>query len=115
MREGFADVQLADMAAIGLDWDGEVVSQSSRTSLYAEALSRLPVYECFCTRAEIQEAASAAHGPVGAYPGTCLSLTASERAERRAAGRVPALRVRTGGPVVSFDDRVLGSQRGVRR
>ncbi len=112
VREGFADGQLADMAAIGLDWDGEVVAQSSRTPLYAEALSRLPVYECFCTRAEIQEAASAAHGPVGAYPGTCRSLTAAERAERRAAGRVPALRVRAGGPVVAFADRVLGAQSG---
>ena len=77
-----------------------------------EPLSRLPVYECFCTRAEIQEASSAAHGPVGAYPGTCLSLTEDERALRRAAGRAPALRVRTGGPVVSFADRVLGASSG---
>ena len=112
VREGFADAQLADMAAIGLDWDGEVVSQSSRTGFYEDALSRLPVYECFCTRAEIQEASSAAHGPVGTYPGTCLSLTEDERAVRRAAGRAPALRVRTGGPVVSFTDRVLGESSG---
>jgi glutamyl-tRNA synthetase len=112
VREGLAEAQLADLAALGLDWDGQVVAQSSRTPLYEDALSRLPVYECFCTRAEIQEASSAAHGPVGMYPGTCLALTADERARRRAEGRSPALRVRTGGPVLSFTDRVLGEQTG---
>ena len=34
-------------------------------------------------RAEIREAASAAHGPLpeGAYPGTCLRLTAADQRE----------------------------------
>lgn len=112
VRPGFAEAQLDDMHAIGLDWDGEVVRQSARTSLYAEALERLPVYECFCTRAEVAEAASAAHGPVGAYPGTCRGLSEAERAARRAAGRVPALRVAADGAVVTFVDRVLGEQSG---
>ncbi|MDA0182307.1 tRNA glutamyl-Q(34) synthetase GluQRS [Solirubrobacter phytolaccae] len=112
VRPGFAEQQLADMAAIGLDWDGEVVWQSARTSLYAEALSRLDVYECFCTRAEVAEAASAAHGPVGAYPGTCRALTDEDRARRRAEGRVPALRVAASGETVAFVDRVLGEQSG---
>jgi glutamyl-tRNA synthetase len=111
VRPGFAERQLADMAAIGLDWDGEVVWQSARTELYAEALSRLPVYECFCTRAEVAAAASAAHGPVGAYPGTCRGLSEAERAERRRE-RAPALRVDAGGAVVSFTDRLLGPQSG---
>ena len=73
------------------------------------------MYECFCTRAEIREAASAAHGPLpeGAYPGTCLRLSASELAEKRAAGRPPALRVRAGAEVVEFQDRLLGPVSGV--
>jgi glutamyl-tRNA synthetase len=112
VRERFVAKQLADLAAIGLDWDGEVVSQSARLSLYSEALSALPVYECFCTRAEIREAASAAHGPVGVYPGTCRSLSSSDRASLRAAGREPALRVDAGGSVVGFEDRVLGCYSG---
>ena len=111
VRPGFAERQLADMALLGLDWDGEVVSQSARTGLYEEALSVLPVYECFCTRAEIAEAASAAHGPVGAYPGTCRGLSEADRSARRVE-RAPALRVDAGGGVVSFVDRVLGSQSG---
>ena len=42
--------QLADLRAIGLDWDGEPVRQSERTPLYREALARLSdqgrVYPC---------------------------------------------------------------------
>ena len=112
VREAFVSEQLDDLAAIGLDWDGPVVSQSARSSLYAAALSSLPVYECFCTRAEIREAASAAHGPVDFYPGTCRGLSEVERAARREV-RSPALRVDAGGVSVSFVDRVLGLRSGV--
>ncbi len=113
VRPGLAAAQLADLAALGIDWDGEVVSQSSRGLEYAAALERLPVYECFCTRAEIRESASAAHGPVGAYPGICLRLTEDERAARRAQGRAPALRVHARGAVVGFEDRLHGFCEGV--
>ena len=92
--------QLVDLRAIGLDWDGEPVRQSERTTLYRDALARLEaaelVYPCWCTRAEIRAAAEAPHGPLpdGAYPGTCRRLTATERAEReRIAGRPPSLRL----------------------
>jgi glutamyl-tRNA synthetase len=119
VRPGAAEQQLADLAAIGLDWDGDVTFQSRRLDLYAAAIERLRagghLYECFCTRAEIRAAASAPHGPLpeGAYPGTCLHLTAAERAARRASGRAPALRVRAGGATVAFEDRVLGGGAGV--
>jgi glutamyl-tRNA synthetase len=95
------------------------VRQSGRLALYDEAVQRLRaaglVYECWCTRAEIREAASAPHGdlPEGAYPGTCRALTERERAEKRAAGRPPALRVRAGAARVGFDDRVAGPVTGV--
>jgi glutamyl-tRNA synthetase len=115
VRAGIEQSQLADLTAIGLDWDGPVVRQSERTSLYEEALTRLDVYPCYCTRAEIREAASAPQGvPVeGAYPGTCRELTASVRTEREAAGRTPALRLRAGAAEVEFEDRLLGSRSGV--
>ena len=87
--------QLADLAALGLDSDEPLVRQSERTALYDDAIARLDregaLYRCWCTRAEIREAASAPHGPLpeGAYPGTCRDLT--RRAERRArAQRAPA-------------------------
>jgi glutamyl-tRNA synthetase len=114
VRAGAAERQLADLAALGLDWDGEVVFQSARDAHYARALAALEadgrVYECFCTRAEIRAAASAPHGPLpeGAYPGTCRELSDAERAARRAAGREPALRVRADAVRVGFEDLVLG-------
>ena len=107
VRPGAADRQLADLAAIGLDRDGPVVHQSDRTQLYDAAIATLVdrdlAYECFCTRREIREAASAPHpdpsfpqriGADGAYPGTCRSLTPAQVQQRRSAGRRSALRLR---------------------
>ena len=89
--------QLRDLAELGLDWDGPVVRQSDRLHLYERAAAELPTYECFCTRREIAEAASAPHEDgFRPYGGTCLRLSASERASRRAV-RAPALRVAAGG------------------
>src|SRR4051812_8063657 len=94
-RPHFEQAQLDDLAAIGLDWDGEIVRQSERHALYEQAIARLDadglLYPCFCTRAEIREATSAPHGPLpeGAYPGTCRRLTAVQRAEREAGGGPP--------------------------
>jgi glutamyl-tRNA synthetase len=114
VRAGVAERQLADLAALGLDWDGPVVWQSERLQLYAQALAQLDadglLYPCYCTRAEIREAASAPHGALreGAYPGTCRDLSVAQRAARERAGRPPALRIRANATVVSFTDRVLG-------
>ncbi len=96
VRPGAAERQLADLAAIGLTWDGPVTYQSDRASGYRAAIERLTArgltYECFCTRREIREAASAPHpdpafphrlGADGAYPGTCRSLTPDQIAARR--------------------------------
>jgi glutamyl-tRNA synthetase len=119
VRERFYDEQLHDLAAIGLDWDGPVVRQSDRTGLYERALEALRehdlVYECWCTRTEIREAASAPHGelPEGAYPGTCRELTAAQRAERAAGGRPPACRIRAGAARIAFEDRLAGHVEGV--
>jgi glutamyl-tRNA synthetase len=110
--------QLADLAALGIDWDGPVVRQSERFDLYRAAIERLRddglVYPCYCTRrevrAEIEEAPRAphVHRPEGAYPGTCRELTDTERAERERAGRRPALRLRTNGEVIELVDGIAG-------
>lgn len=119
VRPGVEEAQLADLRALGLDWDGPVVRQSERMELYEEAISRLDaeglLYPCYCTRREIRAAASAPHGirATDRYPGTCRELTARECAEREAAGRVPALRVRAGGRRVAFEDRLLGRREDV--
>ncbi|MFD0867311.1 glutamate--tRNA ligase family protein, partial [Tessaracoccus lubricantis] len=82
--QGMEARNLADLQALGLGWDGPVVRQSERLELYRDAVASLPTYECFCTRREIAEAASAPHDGHRAYPGTCKGLSAAERAERRA-------------------------------
>ncbi|MEO8266243.1 MAG: tRNA glutamyl-Q(34) synthetase GluQRS [Ilumatobacteraceae bacterium] len=109
--------QLSSLRGIGLDWDGEVVRQSERFAMYHQAIARLPaerVYECYCTRREIREAAQAPHGvdSYGRYPGTCRSLTAGDRRALRDAGQRPALRLRSDEDEESFDDRCCGPQRG---
>ncbi len=113
-RPESAEQQLGDLAAIGLEWDLPVVRQSDRTALYGDALDQLRrgdlLYECWCSRAEIREASSAPHGATPRYPGTCLRLTASELAERRAGSRQPALRVRADRAQITFFDRVHGQQ-----
>ena len=74
---------MADLAWLGLTWDGPVVLQSERLGVYAAALARLRgeglLYPCFCTRAEIAEAMSAPHGAAAIYPGTCRGVDARDR------------------------------------
>lgn len=118
-RGHWLDEQLADLTAIGIDWDGGPIRQSARLGDYDSAIGRLIdlglVYECFCTRAEIREAASAPHGelPEGAYPGTCRDLSGAELAERRAGERPAALRVNAGAERIEFDDLAAGHCAGV--
>ena len=113
VREGSEARQLADLRAIGLDWDGPVVRQSQRTALYENAVAFLTAagltYECFCTRREILEAASAPHAPAGAYPGTCRNLT---EAQKSAQTRPPALRLRAEVTEFAVDDVVVGRFHG---
>lgn len=105
--------QVADLAALGLDFDGETVWQSQRLGAYADAVSRLDTYECYCTRREIAEAASAPHGDGHRpYPGTCLRLTAARRTEL-AATRRPALRVRAAAASCTVTDLWAGRVSGV--
>ena len=78
-RPEFVGGIFEDLRWLGIGWDGEVLVQSERTPLYAEALDRLRaqglVYPCFCTRADIAASLTAPHGDAGAaYPGTCRGL-----------------------------------------
>ncbi len=107
----FADRQLRDLARLGLTHDGPVVRQSERFPLYAEALEHLEVYECFCSRKEVAEAAQAPHGSTPFYPGTCRDLTPEERDERRLV-RQPCLRVKTHQAEVTFHDLLHGDVTG---
>ena len=103
--------QLADLAALGLDWDPPVIYQSHRLASYRSVIDGLRdqgrTFECFCTRREILEAPSAPHAPQGAYPGTCRDLTEAERADRRRS-RPPAIRIRADVDHFTVDDILHG-------
>lgn len=111
--------QLADLAAIGLHSDAPVVRQSERFSLYYDAIATLQrlgrVYECYCSRREIRDAAQAPHGEAAdgdTYPGTCREMTAVRLSELRQAGRRPALRLRSEGERFVVNDLIAGRFEG---
>src|SRR5256885_9572712 len=100
---GAADAILRCLDAFGMHWDA-VVYQSMRSDAYHAALHQLRqsgrTYPCACSRREISDAGVA--GVEGAvYPGTCRKSLAAGREAR-------ALRVRTDGAVVEFDDGLQG-------
>ncbi|MDA3039114.1 MAG: tRNA glutamyl-Q(34) synthetase GluQRS [Actinomycetota bacterium] len=114
VRSEHYESQSADLAALGIDWDGQAVRQSERGSLYEDALHELTdaghTYRCYCSRREIQQAVSAPNGPptVARYPGNCRELTAKDRAQREAAGRRWALRLRGPEDEIHYDDLLRG-------
>ena len=105
-------VQLAELAAIGLDWDGPVVRQQERFDRYDDAIATLDAagltYECFCSRREIREAAAAPARRRGApIRARAASSRAAERAARREI-RPPALRLRAPGDPITVEDELRG-------
>jgi glutamyl-tRNA synthetase len=110
--------QLDDLAAIGLTWDEPAEWQTQHPQRYDDAITELAerglLYECYCSRKDIQQAPRAPHAPQGAYPGTCRDLTDAEREIRRdATGRPPALRLRTDVVTYSVHDLLHGEYTGV--
>ena len=109
--------QLADLSAVGVTWDGAPEYQTAHTARYDAVVDHLSarglVYECYCSRRDIQQAPRAPHAPEGAYPGTCRNLSDDERAQRRAAGRSPALRLRSDTSEYTVSDVLHGSYTGV--
>lgn len=92
------------LAAFGMTWDGAVLFQSTRAHAYHAALEQLSaqdaLYPCNCTRREIADSAvPGIDGPV--YPGTCRSGLRAGRSAR-------AMRVRTRGAHIDFEDAVQG-------
>ena len=93
---GASDAILRDLERLAMHWDGEVVSQSTRTDLYGEALDALAdrgwTFECGCSRRDLVD---------GLYPGTCREGLPPGRSARSIRLRVPAARI-------EFDDGIQG-------
>ncbi|MGE2731834.1 tRNA glutamyl-Q(34) synthetase GluQRS [Mycolicibacterium vaccae] len=113
-----ADRQLADLAALGITWDGPAERQSAHRHRYDAVVDELGarglLFECYCSRKDIAAAPRAPHAPEGAYPGTCRDLTEAQRAQRRQqTGRPPALRLRSDVTSYTVHDLVHGDYTGV--
>jgi glutamyl-tRNA synthetase len=115
-------LQLLDaLRWLGLDWDeGPEVGgpygpyrQSERGELYADAIATLvsagEVYESYSTPAEIEARHLAAgRDPKLGYDGFDRDLTADQRAQFRAEGRTPVLRLRMPERDITWTDLVRG-------
>lgn len=117
----FATRQLHDLEALGIEWDGPIVKQSERLEHYQDAFADLNgrglLYECYCTRRELAEIASAPHRPPGSYPGTCRDLTESQRIAGReklsGTNRGPAHRLKSSlNTRIGLTDNVCGPYEG---
>lgn len=112
------------MRWLGLTWDegpgvgGEYgpYFQTERRALYDEYAAKLEAmgraYPCFCTSEELEKrrAEQLERGEDPRYDGRCRTLSAGERAARRAAGARPALRFAKpeADEEVAWDDIVRG-------
>lgn len=101
-----SDVEILDtLRRYGLEWDGEVVYQSQRIALYENALQTLRdrglVFDCACSRAELQRAASAPAEKELVYPGTCRNGLPAGRTAR-------AIRFKVPDDVIGFNDVLFG-------
>ena len=97
---------LHTLEAFGFEWDGEVVWQSRRHSLYRDALDRLKekglLYPCYCSRKDWQTAA--AQGADGfVYNGRCRRPE-----DRPHTDKPPAWRIRVNDETIGFDDGIVG-------
>ncbi len=105
---GAAAAILGTLEALGLDWDGAVMYQSTRTEAYYAALDELQrkdaLFPCACTRKEVADSAIAALDGALVYPGTCRRGLPPGRPAR-------ATRARVGAAVVDFDDGLQGRVR----
>jgi glutamyl-tRNA synthetase len=114
---------LEELRWLGLDWcEGPDVGgpfgpylQSQRSERYQAALDRLRadgrLFECWLSRRELREIASAPHGRGPVYGPAERARNARVAAEKRAAGKRPALRLSVPDRVVTFEDRLAGPQR----
>ncbi len=108
-QPGAADSIPAMLRAYGFEWDGPVVYQGRRSDLYQTALEKLRqaghTFPCSCSRKEIADStqtfAAAGDGRDLIYPGTCRNGLAPGKVAR-------AVRVKTGGTAIEFEDAVQG-------
>ena len=121
-KPGATAQAIEDLRWLGLDWDvagpeKSFTIQSNREERYAEVLRQLKeselVYPCTCTRAEVEDAASAPHESIldgVIYPGTCSHRSALDSEELDHERLKYAWRFRMPNGILSWTDSLYGKQ-----
>lgn len=108
-KTSWAERQLRDLAALGLESDAPVRWQSHQAAAYQAALAQLHqahrLYPCTCSRKDLALLASAPHGEDGLrpYPGTCRQGSLKTLGPDALRFRLPEGQVR-------WHDEVVGDQ-----
>ncbi len=125
-RPAFELAIIADLAWLGIRFDGEVRRQSEHFDVYRAGLARLEgsglVYPCFCSRQQVKLAVQARETDTGGsgtaeawprdpdgaplYPGTCRALDAEDAGRRVAAGEAHVLRLAMDRALASTDGEI---------
>lgn len=118
---------LEELRWLGLDWDegpdrgGPFAPyvQSERSERYASALRFLTLkgltFECWLSRRDLRELASAPHGELPAYGPTERRLNEQLREQKQEQGKQPSIRLKgpeaAAGAELSFNDLLQGQRR----
>ncbi|MBB2154862.1 glutamate--tRNA ligase [Gluconacetobacter diazotrophicus] len=112
-RDEYVDALHTDLAWLGITWD-ETFRQSDRLDRYAAAIETLKasgrLYPCFESEQELaskREARIRMRKPP-IYDRAMLRMTAEQRAQAEANGKVPYWRFRLSDRTVAWDDMVMG-------
>ncbi|MCA9839888.1 MAG: tRNA glutamyl-Q(34) synthetase GluQRS [Trueperaceae bacterium] len=121
-RPDYIRANMTELQYLGIDWDeGPDVKgpykpyiQSERHDFYEEALKTLvesgQVFECFLSRKELRDLASAPHGQMPIYGQAERALNEKLKAQKKLEGKTPSLRFRVEQVLVSFNDGFMGEQ-----
>jgi len=120
-RPEFVGANLKELRWLGLGWDegpdvggayGPYV-QSERFGLYGQALETLQIQgyllECYLSRKDLQEVASAPHGAEAAYGQAQRRLNEQVSESKRLGGKTPSLRFRVEPQTLNIHDEMLGN------
>jgi glutamyl-Q tRNA(Asp) synthetase len=98
-QAGATEAIIQSLRTHGLNWDGDILEQRSRSAAYDAALDTLlktgDAYYCSCSRRQLQERN-------GIHPKECIAPVDPQDA---------AIRLRVNDSSFSFDDRLQGPQR----
>jgi glutamyl-tRNA synthetase len=118
----FIEANISELRWLGLDWDeGPEVGgqyapylQSQRFEFYQKALETLQnnghLFECYLSRKDLQEVASAPHEKMSVYGKQERKLNEQMKEQKRLGGKTPSLRFRVPDKTVRLEDSVCGLQ-----